>query len=179
MLGSLEPSDGWDQVSNKYDAISGTTLSNSELLNPTDHCSEQAAVVHSMPAEQRVHQARCSCLSAFQAGEVCAAMLSCMLGCQLEHAAPGRMAPTAGGFISCVIAVSWRPHKRGCCRQTSCLLAWMCPGVHTASGSTSRAGTQCNRFVLCTLHQAARPGQALSATTLCCAILAQTSLQLL
>ena len=34
VLGPLEPSDGWDQVSNKFDAISGDTL---QLRTPQPH----------------------------------------------------------------------------------------------------------------------------------------------
>ncbi len=104
MLGSLEPSDGWDKVSNTLDAISVTLQYRTQSA---DHCSAQAAVVRRMPAKQRVHQARCSCIGAFWHGEVRAARLSCTLGARfcIQHAAAWQQQQV--GFISCVIAVSW------------------------------------------------------------------------
>ena len=88
-------------------------------------------------------------------------MLSSTLGCLVVHAAFGRMGRQQCGFAGFVIAVSWRPRNRRSCHQTLCLLhLMMCHAVHTASGSTSRAGTRCNCFVLCRLG-ADKPSAAL------------------
>ena len=152
------------------------TLSNSGLLNPTDHRSEQAAVVHSMPAEQRVHQARCSCLSAFKMGRFVQQCCPACLGASLSMQHPE----------------DWHQQQ-----VVSLVVSLLCHGDLISAGAAARL-LVCwpGRVLLCTLRQAAGAGpplsaialccaqcirqheQALSVTTLCCAILAQTSLQL-